>query len=310
MDFDLNEDQTALLTGIQQLLAKYRQTPAGAAREYLQSVELEHDLNESGFLDVARQNGMGPLEATLLIEEVAKLPFAVEVTASAMVSPQLSGSDLPRPLALTRAPLSAPVRFVTGQSTVLVDCGDQVKLLPAGSFAVSPAKGTFAYPYAQLSGADLGAAPVLANAAPTAMRHWWALGLCSEIIGAGQAALDLAVQHVKTRRQFGQPLGAFQAIQHRLSECAMLLHGARLMARHAAWTRVPADAALAAGYCQEMAAQLAYETAQFHGAIGITLEYPLHFFTYRLRMLQGELGGGTSQYGAAAPLVFPAIGAA
>jgi alkylation response protein AidB-like acyl-CoA dehydrogenase len=142
------------------------------------------------------------------------------------------------------------------------------------------------------------------------MRHWWRLGLCFEIIGAGQAALDLTVQHVKTRRQFGQPLGAFQAIQHRLSECAMLLHGARLLARHAAWTRAAEDAALAAGYCQEVAARLAYETAQFHGAIGITLEYPLHFFSYRLRVLQGELGGSGLQYGAAGSLEFAVMGSA
>jgi hypothetical protein len=310
MDFDLSGDQAALLSAIQQLLARHRHLPAGAPREYLQSDELERDLNESGFLDIAREDGMGPPGAALLIEEVCKLPFAVEVTASIIVSPQLSASRLPRPLALARAPLSAPVRFAAAASTVLVDCGDRIRLLRAGTFTAVPAQGTFAYPFARLVDADLDAAPELTGASPEAMRHWWRLGVCFEIIGAGQAALDLTVQHVKTRRQFGQPLAAFQVIQHRLSECAMLLHGARLLARHAAWTRAAEDAALAAGYCQDVATRLAYETAQFHGALGITLEYPLHFFTYRLRVLQGELGGGASQYSAAAPVVFAASDAA
>jgi hypothetical protein len=52
--------------------------------------------------------------------------------------------------------------------------------------------------------------------------------------------------------------------------------------------------------------RLVTETHQFHGAIGLTLEYPLHFWTYRLKALQGELGGPTAQALAAADQMFPA----
>ena len=196
--FDLTGDQAALLSAIERVLARHRRLPVGTAREYLQSDELERDLNESGFLDIAREDGMGSLEAGLLIEALSKLPFAVETTASVMVSSQLSASRLPRPVALARAPLSAPVRFASAASTVLVDCGDRIRLLRAGTFTAVPAQGTFAYPFARLVDADLDAAPELTGASPEAMRHWWRLGVCFEIVGADQAALVLK-RHVSYR---------------------------------------------------------------------------------------------------------------
>jgi hypothetical protein len=310
MDFDLNEDQAALLSGIQRLTSRYREIPPGTASEYVLSPGLERELKEAGFLDIAREDGMGPIEASLLIEEIAKLPFAVEIAASAMVAPQLSLAEMTYPLAMARAPLTGPVRFASSNAGVLVDCGDQLKLLPPQSYKAVPSRSSFAYPYARLTEFNLDTAPVVANADPRVFRQWWRVALCFEIIGAGQAALDLVVQYVKDRRQFGRPIGTFQVIKHRLSECAMYLAGARQMARYAAYTRDPGEAALAAGYCQEAAARLAYEAAQFHGAIGITLEYPLHFWTYRLRALQGELGGSSSSFVAAAETQFADTSAA
>jgi len=61
--FDLTGDQAALLSAIERVLARHRRLPVGTAREYLQSDELERDLNESGFLDIAREDGIGSLEA-------------------------------------------------------------------------------------------------------------------------------------------------------------------------------------------------------------------------------------------------------
>ncbi len=297
MDFDLSDEQMTVQSGIDQLLSRHRGTaPLGSVAEYVQSNALEEDLRESGFLDLAREEGMGPLDASLLVEAVARLPFAVEVAASAMVAPMLTQADFPRPLALARAPLGGPIRFLSGQGSIIVDCGDHVRLLSGAACEIAPVKGSFAYPYARVVKAELATAPVIGNLAPEVMRQWWQVALCFEIIGAAQASLDTVVDYVRTRRQFGKPLGAFQAIQHRLAECATLLHGARLMARYAAWSGDASDAALAAGYAQDLAKQLCYEAHQFHGAIGLTLEYPLHFWTYRLRILQGELGGATAQY--------------
>ena len=68
----------------------------------------------------------------------------------------------------------------------------------------------------------------------------------------------------------------------------------------------PVDAALAATYAQDAAVRVVYETHQFHGAIGLTLEYPLHYWTNRLRRLQGELGGASQQGSRAAQALWAA----
>ncbi len=311
MDLDLNEDQSAIESGIEAMLAKFRDNvPVGSASSFLASPELEATLRNSGFLDIGRQDGMGPLEASLLVEAVARLPYATEIAASAMIAPQLALGSLPRPLALARAPLTQPVRFLADAGAVIVDCGDVIRVLEAGTFRMETVKGPFAYPYGKIADADLQAAPVLGNVPPALLRQWWQVGLSFEIIGAAQAALDLTVQYVKDRKQFGKPIGTFQTVQHRLAECAAMIHGARLMARRAAWSRDPADAALCAGYCQDLATRVSYETHQFHGAIGLTLEYPLHLWSYRLRILQGEMGGAPAQFGEAADAAWPHSNAA
>ena len=109
------------------------------------------------------------------------------------------------------------------------------------------------------------------------------------------AALALVLEHVKARQAFGQPLGAFQAIQHRLAMASEVIEGTRYLALRAAWSDSDADAALAAGFAQHHIPQLTYDLHQFCGAMGLTLEFPLHLFTYRLRALLGELGGSSAQ---------------
>jgi alkylation response protein AidB-like acyl-CoA dehydrogenase len=68
----------------------------------------------------------------------------------------------------------------------------------------------------------------------------------------------------------------------------------------AANTLDPADAALAAFHAQESARAVVYDFHQFLGAMGMTLEHPLHLWTYRLKALIGELGGRGSNALAAA----------
>jgi alkylation response protein AidB-like acyl-CoA dehydrogenase len=71
------------------------------------------------------------------------------------------------------------------------------------------------------------------------------------------------------------------------------------LAFRAAESGTAEDAALAAIYAQDQMRQIVNDLHQFTGAIGLTLEYPLHLWTYRLKALQGELGGLTHQAEAA-----------
>ena len=132
-----------------------------------------------------------------------------------------------------------------------------------------------------------------------------ALGLALEIYGALDSALKQTVKHVTDRRQFGRPLGSFQAIQHRLAMDATAVEACRWLAMRAAHSGSAADAAMAAGYAQQAVKTVAYDLHQFSGAMGLALEYPLHLFTYRAKLLQSELGGFRSQFAAAADAIWP-----
>ncbi len=110
-----------------------------------------------------------------------------------------------------------------------------------------------------------------------------------------QAALDATVEHVSVRKQFGRPIGTFQALRHRLSECAVLTGGVRWLALRAAASGDAGDAALAALHAQDSATRLIYDTHQMSGAMGMTLEMDLHLWTYRMKALLSELGGRGGQ---------------
>ena len=115
-----------------------------------------------------------------------------------------------------------------------------------------------------------------------------------------RGALQQTVQYVKDRQQFGQPLAQFQAIQHRLAEDAQIVHACRLLAFRAAYEDSAKEASLACLYAQQAARKIIYDCHQFSGAMGLTLEYPLHLWTYRLKYLQGEAGGRGNQASALA----------
>ncbi len=301
MNLDLTSDQLTLQTAIEQLADHHRTVPTGTIDHFVPGVALERDLEENGFFDVARQDDMGAVEAALLIETIAQLPFTVEVGASALVAPMvLPGQVLPRPIALARAPFTGPVRYLTTAKTALIDTGNDVRLIDLTGANIEPVKTPFAYPYGRLTEGDIAKAKVLKGVSPALLRQWWQVSLAVEIYGVAKAAVDLTVQYVKDRRQFNRPIGQFQSVQHRLAECTMLVHGTRILARRAAWSGKASDAAEAAAYAQEAATRIHYDTHQFHGAMGITAEYPLHLWSFRLKALQGELGGQFEQAKAAA----------
>lgn len=117
----------------------------------------------------------------------------------------------------------------------------------------------------------------------------------AEIIGVCRAALDLAVQYTRDRRQYGRPLGSFQAVRHQLAESYAAIESAA-SALSAAWT-VSADPALApwaarsakakAGSAQDVVLR---RTVQVLGAMGLTEEGPMHRFVERGATLDQLLG--------------------
>jgi hypothetical protein len=120
--------------------------------------------------------------------------------------------------------------------------------------------------------------------------------LAAEIIGVAERALGLAVEHTSTRRQFNAPIAAFQAVRHRLADAYVAIAAARalLAASFCDGSQSPAIAAAAAAAAKARAGR-AHQTVsasavQVCGAMGATLEHPLHRYVNRGAVLDGLLG--------------------
>ena len=297
MDFTLTADQAALATSLDKLAARYETKPTAFHGFALTSPALEQELEDGGFFEIARIPELGPLAAAMAVERLARLPYAAEVALSMLVRPQLEG-DWPRPFALVEN--GRPGRFVAQARTVLAIEGETVTMLQPLSDTVEPVDSLFAYPMGRLASTQGGT--VLPDG--PAVRKWLRVALAAEAAGLMQAAIATTVEHVSLRQQFGRPLGSLQALRHRLAECTMLAGGLRLLALKAAWTEADGDAALAALHAQESATRIVYDLHQMLGAMGMTLEHPLHLWTYRLKALIAELGGRGGQAGAVAQYGF------
>jgi len=293
MNFAFNDDQRALLDAVEQVVARHRARSLQPVRfECL--AELDRDLEQGGYFEAMTTEGLGPVAAAALVITLARLPFCTELGASALLAPRLG---LPRSLAVLGEDRRAAARFLA-QAThaVALDAQDVfVAVLEPGD--VRDIESPWACPLGELVAPEaLGWLRLDADA--TECLDLWRVGIAAEIAGCLSAGLDSVVQHVSDRRQFGRPLGSLQAVQHRLAQTAVAVEGVRWLALAAAAGAVPT--ALALGQAQQAVRPVCYDLHQFMGAMGLTLEHPLHRWTYRAKRLQSELGGGERQYQLAA----------
>jgi alkylation response protein AidB-like acyl-CoA dehydrogenase len=176
---------------------------------------------------------------------------------------------------------------------LLIAEGDKLGVARVSPQDVEAVDSIYAYPMGRLKH-PVEVTP-LSAADAVSVRTWLRVALAAEAAGLIQAAIDSTVEHLSVRKQFGRPLGSFQALRHRMAECAVLAGGVRLLALKAAATAAPGDAALAAFHAQESTGRICYDLHQMLGAMGMTLEHPLHLWTYRLKLLSSELGGQGAQ---------------
>jgi alkylation response protein AidB-like acyl-CoA dehydrogenase len=136
--------------------------------------------------------------------------------------------------------------------------------------------------FAGAAGARIGGQAGLERA-----RDLAAIALAGEQAGAAARALEITVGYTRTRVQFGQPIGAFQALQHRMADLYVLVQSATSLARAAADAAGRGEpglslrAAAAKAYCSDALTQVAAEMIQLHGAIAMTWEHEAHRFFKR-----------------------------
>ena len=115
------------------------------------------------------------------------------------------------------------------------------------------------------------------------------VAVAAEQVGGALEVLDLVLEHVTRRRQFGKPIGSFQAIQHKCADLALDIEAARSAAYYAQQAiagQAPdaaAAAELAKSYCSDMYRRVTDAAVQMFGGIGMTWEHPIHLYLKRAR---------------------------
>jgi alkylation response protein AidB-like acyl-CoA dehydrogenase len=128
------------------------------------------------------------------------------------------------------------------------------------------------------------------------VRDLGCVALSGEQTGAAARCLELTVEYTKQRKQFGQPIGSFQALKHRLADVYVRVEAAR----SASWAAARAadeysdvfwrDAAVAKVCCSETLRLAAAEMVQLHGGIAITWEHDAHLYLKRAQSSDQLLG--------------------
>lgn len=290
MQFLPNDDQAAFLSVVEQMMgsdaAAWKVSPQ--LLRYDWSAELDQSLEAGGFYDCAAEETLGLVAAAAMTYRLASLPVLVECAASSMLRP-LFAPDLPRPLAVAEDDSGRPVPFLPVARSLIVLGADGVKAATLSDNAVETVESLYAYPMGVPGTQELEWRRL--DADPVRVRNVWRSALAAEMAGVLRGGIDAVVAHVRDRQQFGRPLGSFQSIQHRLAGAAVKIDAAYWLALKAAQELDPADATTALGYAQEAATRITYDLHQFMGAMGLTLEHPLHRWTYRARLLRSSLGG-------------------
>jgi alkylation response protein AidB-like acyl-CoA dehydrogenase len=118
-------------------------------------------------------------------------------------------------------------------------------------------------------------------------------------VGVAQAALDAALEYAKERRQFNQPIAAFQAVQFMLADMAMQTHAARLLVHHVAGLvergapRTLLESSMAKCFAADTAMRVTTDAVQVFGGVGYTREFPVERFMRDAKIMQ--IYEGTNQ---------------
>ncbi len=126
-----------------------------------------------------------------------------------------------------------------------------------------------------------------------------AAGASAELLGGASRVLDMSVEYAKVRRQFGHPIGSFQAVKHRLADALVDVEAMRSSSYYAAWCLATGDhgASLAASsakaWCSDASRRVTASGMQVHGGIGFTWEHDLHLYVKRAELDATVFGGAS-----------------
>ncbi|UGS35142.1 acyl-CoA dehydrogenase family protein [Capillimicrobium parvum] len=319
MNFDFTADQQDIKRTAHDLLAS--RSSLDRVREAAESgtpdAALWNELRDLGWpgIAVAEEHGgqgLGTLELAILLEELgyacAVTPLLGTVLAAAAI--EHGGSDDQRARWLpglasgeitgALGPADGLIPDAPGAGVVVaLDADGGARLVdPASVEAVKTIDPTRAYGRMRADGTGAGEA-LTGDVAAGVDRG--AIAVSAELVGISQRALEMTLEYVKERKQFGTPVGAFQAVSHRCAQMLLYTESARSATYFAAWAadadadRLAEGASLAKAAASEAGREVTASAIQAHGGIGFTWEADVHWF-YKRAQLDATLLGGTGTH--------------
>ncbi|WP_424890911.1 acyl-CoA dehydrogenase family protein [Streptomyces sp. XH2] len=251
------------------------------------------------FTELGRYAVPGPVVETVAVTALlARLAAAGRTVLAEAWLPRVCEGGARVTAALPGAPGGSPYALDADvcDGVFVVPAGTDDLFLAAGHGPVQPSLD----PARRLAVPRCGAEPVASGrAVREAARHaadWAAFAAAAQLLGVGAALLERTVAYVRQRRQFGTPVGAFQAVKHRLADtraglefAGPLVHGAAV-ALAAGAPRTAAEVAAAKAAASDAAYAAARAALQLHGAIGYTAEYDLSLWLGKARALRSAWG--------------------
>jgi alkylation response protein AidB-like acyl-CoA dehydrogenase len=320
MDFGYTEDQREIQRTARELLTD-RASPE-RVREHAEAGrtdgELWRELCELGWpgIAVAAEHGgqgLGPVELSILCEElgraVAPVPFLPSVLTATMLEwagssrqrerwlPGLASGETTGALGLADDGLAELVIGAANAQVIVLVREDQTARLltpedaEVGLLAsIDPTRTSALVKAFEDAGEALGGD--VSAGVDRAL-----VAVSSELVGVCARALEMTVAYVKERRQFGVPVGAYQAVSHRCAQMLLETEKARSATAFAAWAadadpaRLAEAAAMAKAAASDAGIEVTGGAIQLHGGIGFTWEADVHWLYKRAQLDAALLGG-------------------
>lgn len=326
MDFGLSEDQREIQRTARELLAE-RARPE-RVREHAEAGRgdetLWQELCGLGWPGIAVAEeyggqGLGRVELSILCEELGRTVAPVLFLPSALAATLIerAGSEEQRarwlPGLASGETLGAVGTAREGVAELVVGGAEAEVLLAIdddGGARVVAASETTREPVQSIDPTRSAARVSLEDGAGETLDGDVAGGLdrclvavASELVGVSERALEMTVAYVKERRQFGVPVGAYQAVSHRCAQMLLETEQARSLSAYAAWTadadppRLAEAAAMAKAAASDAGREVTASAIQAHGGIGFTWEADVHWLYKRAQLDAALLGGAKEQRG-------------
>jgi alkylation response protein AidB-like acyl-CoA dehydrogenase len=319
VNFDFTDDQHAIRRTAKELLAD--RFTAERVRELAEAHSYADDawkeiceLGWAGIFIEERHGGqgLGMVELVILMEELgyALAPIPFLSNAAAGLALQVAGTPEQRERwlpGIASGEARGTVGLMDNGEARLVPDADSaaviVLLAQGGGFVVEPSAAqvepfeamdsTRRFARVRAAGGDSLAGD--GGDAPYRI----ATALAAELTGVAQRAMEMAVDYARERKQFGRPIGSYQAVSHRCAQMMLEVEGSRSASYYAGWCAdaepetLPLAASMAKAYASDAGWRVAASSLQVHGGIGFTWEHDLHFFMKRAKvdgMLYGSAG--------------------